>query len=65
MGGEANVVNAVSERLYELQMIGKLDVDPTHGGFRAVVMVEGELIEVTGRVMDGGIAIGNFWIPKI
>jgi len=27
--------------------------------------IGGELVTVTGRVIDGSIAIGNFWIPSI
>ncbi|HEX7157897.1 MAG TPA: RHS repeat-associated core domain-containing protein, partial [Edaphobacter sp.] len=62
LGGEANVVTAVADRV---GAIGATNL-PTNanGVFNTFLMVGGEVVQVTGRVIDGVIYISNFWVPR-
>ena len=61
LGGRENVVEAVAGRLASLQNL------PTNaqGVFRVLVNVGGQIVEVTGRVIQGTIYISDFWIPRV
>lgn len=63
LGGEANVVSAVADRLGSL---GAPNL-PTNanGVFNTYIMVGGEVVQVSGRVIDGAIYVSNFWVPRV
>jgi RHS repeat-associated protein len=63
LGGESKVVGAVAERLGQ---IGAANLQTNSIGiFSAYISVGGEVVEVTGRVINGVIYVSNFWVPVI
>lgn len=64
MSSEQKAVSAVADRLYQVQSAGNLQIK-SNGVFQQYIIVSGQLIEVQGRVINGIIGIGNFWIPRI
>ena len=59
VGSAEGLVNAVSEKLAALENI------PTNsnGVFSVFVSIEGEVVQVTGRIMNGEIRVSNFYVP--
>jgi len=63
LGGANRAVGAVADRL---GAIGAANLPTQENGvFSTLISVGGEVVRVTGRVIDGQINISDFWIPKI
>jgi RHS repeat-associated protein len=59
LGSEAKVVSAVADRVASIPNVAT----NAQGVFSVFVSVGGQLVQVTGRVINRAIHMSNFWVP--